>query len=116
MYTHTQQVTKKTDTTTNKIERTHTTRERMRDTTNRWVKKGKKAQQERQMMDGWMDGRKEGWKKGWMEQGIFFFLNFGKEESGMAKVITAELPEGSPAARGTKVDPSKPPRGKRKKP
>ena len=75
MYTHTQQVTKETDTTTNKMQRTHTTRERMRDTTNRWVKKGKKAQQERQMMDGWMDGRKEGWMEERMDgAGHFFFF------------------------------------------
>ena len=75
VYTHTQQVTKETDTTTNKMQRTHTTRERTRDTTNRWVKKGKKAQQERQMMDGWMDGwmdgRMDGRKDVWSR--AFFF-------------------------------------------
>ena len=74
MYTHTQQVTKETETTTNKMQRTHTTRERMRDTTNRWVKKGKKAQQERQMMDGWMDGWKEGWMEERMDGAGHFFL------------------------------------------
>ena len=77
--------------------------------------------------DGWKDGWKEGWKKD-VGAGFFFFVflfffvlflklwDGKKGESGMEKVITAELPEGSPAAKGTEVDPSKPPRGKRIEP